>query len=67
MNLIYWQSWADFWAMGGYAFYVWSSVGLLALSVFWEVWQVRRQFRAAYQRAYSLTGLPQSITRGDPC
>jgi len=33
-----WQSWADFWAMGGYGLYVWGSMGvtflLMALEVF---------------------------------
>ena len=23
-----WQSWSDFWAMGGYALYVWGSYGV---------------------------------------
>ncbi len=33
-----WESWADFWAMGGYGLYVWGSMGgtflLMALEVF---------------------------------
>jgi heme exporter protein D len=34
-----WESWSAFWHMGGYALYVWGSVGgcvvLLALEVLW--------------------------------
>ena len=34
-----WESWSQFWHMGGYAVYVWGSVGvcvaLLALEVLW--------------------------------
>ena len=26
---IWWNSWSDFWAMGGHAFYVWMSYGAL--------------------------------------
>jgi heme exporter protein D len=34
-----WNSWSDFWAMGGYGVYVWGSFGvtaaLMALEVLW--------------------------------
>jgi heme exporter protein D len=36
-----WQSWAEFWNMGGYAFYVWGSVGVCVLLMLIEVWQAR--------------------------
>ena len=36
-----WGSWAEFWAMGGYAVYVWGSVGVTALLLALEVWQAR--------------------------
>ena len=36
-----WDSWAEFWAMGGYAVYVWGSVGVTALLLAVEVWQAR--------------------------
>jgi len=36
-----WNSWAEFWAMGGYAVYVWGSVGVTALLLAVEVWQAR--------------------------
>ena len=34
-----WESWSQFWAMGGYAVYVWGSVGVTALLMAFEVWQ----------------------------
>jgi len=36
-----WESWSQFWAMGGYAFYVWGSVGVTAFLLAVEVWQAR--------------------------
>ncbi|MDO8317782.1 heme exporter protein CcmD [Rhodoferax sp.] len=36
---------ADFFNMGGYAFYVWGSFGITALVVVAEIWQVRIQRR----------------------
>ena len=36
-----WDSWAEFWAMGGYAVYVWGSVGVTALLLALEVLQAR--------------------------
>ena len=41
-----WESWSQFWAMGGYAFYVWGSVGVTALLMALEVWQARWAHRA---------------------
>ncbi|OGB50381.1 MAG: heme exporter protein CcmD [Burkholderiales bacterium RIFOXYC12_FULL_60_6] len=40
-----WLSVADFFNMGGYAFYVWGSFGITALVVVAEIWQVRIQRR----------------------
>jgi heme exporter protein D len=34
---MHWNTLSDFFAMGGYAFYVWSSFGLTLLVVVWEV------------------------------
>jgi heme exporter protein D len=36
-----WLSVADFFHMGGYAFYVWGSFGLTAAIMAAEIWQVR--------------------------
>ena len=33
-----WSSWAEFWDMGGYAFYVWGSYGVVAVGVALELW-----------------------------
>lgn len=32
-----WASWAEFWHMGGYGFYVWGSYGVTAVCVAVEV------------------------------
>ena len=40
-----WDSWSQFWAMGGYGVYVWGSVGVTALLMALEVWQARRSHR----------------------
>ncbi len=40
-----WESWSQFWAMGGYAVYVWGSVGVTALLLVVEVWQARWSHR----------------------
>ena len=53
-----WNSWNDFWAMGGYGLYVWGSfgvtAGLLAYEMFWvkqarvqALRQVAQELRAA--------------------
>ena len=41
-----WDSWSQFWAMGGYAVYVWGSVGVTALLMVFEVWQAGAARRA---------------------
>ena len=46
---IHWSSWSDFWAMGGYAMYVWASMGVSFALMAWEVWLVR----AAHRRTLS--------------
>jgi len=33
-----WESWAQFWDMGGYGLYVWGSMGMTALFIVFEVW-----------------------------
>ena len=40
-----WHSVSEFFAMGGYAFYVWGSFGATALVMALEVWQVRARRR----------------------
>ena len=45
MNL-YWQSWSDFVAMGGYGLYVWGSFAVTAAVLLGEVWALRANRRA---------------------
>ena len=33
-----WNSWEEFWDMGGYAFFVWGSYGLVFAGVALELW-----------------------------
>ncbi|MCF6234995.1 MAG: heme exporter protein CcmD [Gammaproteobacteria bacterium] len=40
----------EFFAMGGYAFYVWGSFGVFALCVLIEVVAVRQRKRTIFQR-----------------
>jgi len=40
-----WLSLADFFNMGGYAFYVWGSFGATAAVIAAEIWQVRSHRR----------------------
>jgi heme exporter protein CcmD len=41
----------NFWAMGGYARFVWPCFGLAALVLAWNVWSARRLLAAARVRA----------------
>ncbi len=45
-----WESWDAFWAMGGYALYVWGSFGATLACIAGEVWLVRRQRRHVVSR-----------------
>jgi heme exporter protein D len=45
-----WQTWHDFLAMGGYAPYVWGSVGATAACVLIEVLALRARRRAALSK-----------------
>jgi len=42
-----WNSWSDFFAMGGYGFYVWGSYAVTAALMAAEIVAVRRRRRAA--------------------
>ena len=37
---MYFNSWSEFWAMGGYAEYVWSAFGITFFSM-WILWVLR--------------------------
>ena len=45
MNLA-WQSWSDFFAMGGYGLYVWGSFAVTAAVLLGEVWALCAARRA---------------------
>ncbi|MGH6610349.1 MAG: heme exporter protein CcmD [Burkholderiaceae bacterium] len=42
-----WSSMSDFWAMGGYAFFVWGSYAAVAAVIAAEVWLLRVRRRRA--------------------
>jgi heme exporter protein D len=48
-----WGSWSDFWAMGGYALYVWGSYAVTAAAIVVEIVMLRLRRRAALERAGS--------------
>ncbi len=45
-----WDSWADFFAMGGYALYVWGSIGAVAACMIGEVVMLRVRRNAIVQQ-----------------
>jgi len=50
-----WNSWNDFWAMGGYGLYVWGSFGVTAFCIAVEmVWVKRARENALIQVADEL-------------
>ena len=48
--MIYWNSFSDFLAMGGYGFYVWGSFGVTALAMTLEPIFVARQRKTTIVR-----------------
>lgn len=46
-----WHSFGDFWAMGGYALYVWGSFGLTFALMALEVWTAGQSQRSALVQA----------------
>jgi heme exporter protein D len=42
-----WASAADFWAMGGYAFYVWGSYGAVVAVIAIEIWLLKARRSSA--------------------
>jgi heme exporter protein D len=38
-----WNSWEEFWDMGGYAFFVWGSYGVVFAGVALELWMAVRR------------------------
>ncbi|ALK91529.1 heme exporter protein CcmD [Limnohabitans sp. 103DPR2] len=50
-----WNSWSDFWAMGGYGVYVWGSFGVTAALILIEMWWVQQA------RAKALSQVAQEL------
>lgn len=46
-----WKSAADFWAMGGYGFFVWGSYGAVVVIVAIEIWLLKVRRRRAIGEA----------------
>ena len=42
-----WGSWDNFWAMGGYGFFVWGSYGMAVAVIAIETWQLKVRRRHA--------------------
>ena len=53
-----WSSASEFFAMGGYAFYVWGAYGVTALAIAAELWML------AWRRRTLLQRLGRSLSRG---
>ena len=51
-----WGSWSDFFAMGGYALYVWGSYAVTAGLIAVEIIMLRLRRRNAMERASGYTG-----------
>ena len=47
-----WNSWSDFFAMGGYGLYVWGSFGVTAAVIAAEIWSVIARRRVLSQRVH---------------
>jgi heme exporter protein D len=56
-----WGSWQDFWAMGGYARFVWGAYGVALLALAIEFASLRARARRA--RAAARRGEPGSAAR----
>ena len=59
-----WDSWSQFWAMGGYAVYVWGSVGVTALLMAFEVWQAGAARRAVLKQLRAEQAVAQLPVEG---
>ena len=49
------MNWSEFFAMGGYGFYVWSAYGITALIIAWEIVSLIMQRRTQARQKLSLT------------
>jgi heme exporter protein D len=42
-----WGGWSSFWAMGGYAFFVWGAYAVTVAAIAYEIWAARARHRRA--------------------
>jgi heme exporter protein D len=56
-----WGSWQNFWAMGGYASYVWGAYGVTLLAIILELWFVKARQRRALADLARLRRQPQKV------
>jgi heme exporter protein CcmD len=54
---------SSFWYMGGYARYVWPSVGFACVVLAWNLWSARRYLAAAKTRAARALAMAASEAR----
>ncbi len=52
-----WETWSDFWLMGGYGLYVWGSMGMTALLLLLEMVQAH----LAHRRALALARAEKAL------
>jgi heme exporter protein D len=55
-----WESWSQFWAMGGYGVYVWGSMGMTAVLLALEVWLARVAHRQTLAQLKAEQAVAQS-------
>ncbi len=55
-----WNSWSDFWIMGGYALYVWGSYAVTIALIVAEIALLRTRRRTALRMLDRNTGAPSS-------
>jgi heme exporter protein D len=60
--MIWWNSWSDFIAMGGYGLYVWGSFGVTAAVIAGEIWTIGARRRALTQENL----LQREVDFGEP-
>jgi heme exporter protein D len=60
-----WDSWGDFFAMGGYAFYVWGSVVVVFGFMFCELVSLRLRRQAVLHQLRGAQGVRPRQSRGN--
>ena len=62
-----WNSWNDFWAMGGYGLYVWGSFGVTALCMLVEIFWVQRAREQALNQIANELAAEQNSKEWSSC